>query len=321
MEPQRGSRATLEDLVERVLDKGIVLKLDLIIGVAGIPLIGISLQGAIAAIETMLEYGMMEAWDADTRAYAIREERRREFGFQPGEHPVLELYGSYYRSCGISRVWQPGRLILTDRRLLLVRSAPPEVLFETLVSAVAGIGRVVHENLGRRRREIVSLALADGTVAVLYAAKPEVLEARLREGIQRLGQAVTEIPACATRAARPGRGGGRPVVAPLGARARLSAVEVRLGGADRDRTHLAPRPAARCAAARAAHRNLGASHRTARAGNSRGARRARRDPRGRGGPRRGPVRRRGDRHLVCGDPASGAGRRRGWRCWILKRAT
>lgn len=195
MEPQRGSQATLEDLLERVLDKGIVLKLDLIIGVAGIPLIGISLQGAIAAIETMLDYGMMEAWDADTRAYAVREERRREFGFQPGEHPVLDLYGSYHRRRGISRVWQPGRLILTDRRLLLVRSAPPEVLFETLVSAIVGIGRVAHENLGPGRREIVSLALADGTVAGLYTAKPDLLEAHLREGIQRLGQTVTEIPA------------------------------------------------------------------------------------------------------------------------------
>jgi Gas vesicle protein len=204
MEPQRGSQATLEDLLERVLDKGIVLKLDLIIGVAGIPLIGISLQAAIAAIETMLDYGMMEAWDADTRAHAAREERRREFGFQPGEHPVLDLYGSYHRRRGISLVWQPGRLILTDRRLLLVRSAPPEVLFETLVGAIVGIGRVVHENLGPGRREIVSLALADGTVAGLYAAEPDVLEAHLREGIQRLGQAVTEIPAAQLERLDPG---------------------------------------------------------------------------------------------------------------------
>lgn len=193
MEPQRGSQATLEDLVERVLDKGIVLKLDLIIGVAGIPLIGISLQGAIAAIETMLEYGMMEAWDADTRAQAVREAQRRELSLQQGEHPVLDLYGSYQHARGISRVWRPGRLILTDRRLLLVRSAPLEVLFETRVSAIVGIGRIMVENLGRGQREIVSLALADGTVAALYTAQPDILAAHLRERIQRLGQAVTEI--------------------------------------------------------------------------------------------------------------------------------
>ncbi len=194
MEPQRGSQATLEDLVERVLDRGIVVKLDLIIGVAGIPLIGISLQAAIAAIETMLEYGMMEAWDADTRAQLAGEARRRELGLQPGEHMVLEAYGSYHHARGISRIWRPGRLILTDRRLLLARPAPPEVLFEARISEIAGIGRVAVANIGQGQREIVSLALADGTLAALYTARPDLLEAGLRERLQRLGQPVTEIP-------------------------------------------------------------------------------------------------------------------------------
>jgi len=58
MEPQRESRATMTDLIERVMDKGVVVKLDLVIGMAGIPLIGISLHAAIAAVETMLEYGL-----------------------------------------------------------------------------------------------------------------------------------------------------------------------------------------------------------------------------------------------------------------------
>ena len=53
MEPQRGSQATLEDLVERVLDKGIVAGLDHRRG--GDSADRISLQGAIAAIETMLD--------------------------------------------------------------------------------------------------------------------------------------------------------------------------------------------------------------------------------------------------------------------------
>jgi len=193
MEPQRGSQATLEDLLERVLDRGIVLKLDLIIGVAGIPLIGISLQGAIAAIETMLEYGMMEAWDADTRAYVAREAQRRELDLRQGEQALLDVYGSCYHARGISRVWRPGRLILTDRRLMLIRPASAEVLFETAVSAIGGIGRILHRSVGRDQREIVALALADGTVTALYTAAPDTLEARLKELIQRLGRAVTQI--------------------------------------------------------------------------------------------------------------------------------
>jgi hypothetical protein len=195
MEPERGSQATLGDLLERVLDKGIVLKLDLIIGVAGIPLIGISLQGAIAAIETMLEYGMMEDWDADSRAYAIRETRRRQLDLQPGEHTVLELYGSHHHTRGIFRIWRPGRLVLTDQRLLLIRPEPHEILFETPVTAIAGIGHGVHVSIGGAEREIVSLALADGALATFYTPQPALLEAGLRERLQRLGLAVADISA------------------------------------------------------------------------------------------------------------------------------
>jgi gas vesicle protein GvpA/GvpJ/GvpM family len=193
MEPQRESQATLEDLVERVLDKGIVLKLDLIVGVAGIPLIGISLQAAIAAIETMLEYGMMEAWDADTRKSANREAERHLLALQPGEHVLLDLYGSHHHTRGISRVWRPGRLILTSQRLFLVRLVPWEVLFEARVSEIAGIGRVAHESVGGGQREIICLALADGTLAALYTPQPGSLEAGLREEFRRLGQTVAEI--------------------------------------------------------------------------------------------------------------------------------
>ncbi len=193
MEPCHAPQATLADLLERVLDKGIVLKLDLVIGVAGIPLIGISLQGAIAAIETMLGYGMMEAWDAGIRADAVPEVEHWRLGLREGEHAMLEMYGSYHHARGIFRVWRPGRLILTEQRLLLIRPAPAEVLFETPVSAIAGIGRVFESNAGGGGREIVCLALADGRLEAIYTPQPDQLEASLRARLHRLGQPVTEI--------------------------------------------------------------------------------------------------------------------------------
>lgn len=193
MEPQREVHATLGDLLERVFDKGVVLKVDLVIGVAGIPLIGISLHAAIAAIETMLEYGMMVDLDADARAYATREAQRRPLGLQPGEYTVLDVYGSYHHPRGISRTWRPGRLVLTNRRLMLVRPMPAEVLFETGLSAIVGIGRTAHENISGGRRETLCLALADGTLAALYTGQPDLVEASLKETLQRLGQEVTEI--------------------------------------------------------------------------------------------------------------------------------
>lgn len=59
MEPTRAGRATLVDLLDRVLDKGLILDADLIISLAGVPLIAVSLRAAIAGVETMAKYEMM----------------------------------------------------------------------------------------------------------------------------------------------------------------------------------------------------------------------------------------------------------------------
>ena len=234
MEPEHGSQATLADLLERVLDKGIVLKLDLIIGVAGIPLIGISLQGAIAAIETMLEYGMMEAWDADIRARTrLREAQRRQLGLQPGEHTVLELYGSYHHARGIFRVWRPGRLILTGQRLLLVRPAPPRFFSRRRSPRSPASGAACTESLGGGRREIVSLALDDGTAGHALHL-PARLCWRLACGNGSSGSASRSrrSPQADIERLDPGAVAEGQLWHRLAARGRPRAVEVRLGGAD-----------------------------------------------------------------------------------------
>ena len=48
-----------------------ILQADIIISVAEVPLIGICLKAAIAGIKTMLDYGMMENWDATIRDFAL----------------------------------------------------------------------------------------------------------------------------------------------------------------------------------------------------------------------------------------------------------
>lgn len=60
MQATRTGRATIVDLLDRVLDKGLILNADLIISLAGVPLIGVSLRTAIAGVETMQKYGMMK---------------------------------------------------------------------------------------------------------------------------------------------------------------------------------------------------------------------------------------------------------------------
>lgn len=76
MEPTREKNATLVDLLDRVLNKGVVINADIIISMAGVPLLGVNLSAMLAGMETMLEYGLMEDWDATHRAIA-KEERRQ----------------------------------------------------------------------------------------------------------------------------------------------------------------------------------------------------------------------------------------------------
>ncbi len=70
MEPTRDRKITLVDVLERVLDKGVVINADIIVTVAGVPLLGVNLRAAIAGMETMLKYGMMREWDEAIRAQA-----------------------------------------------------------------------------------------------------------------------------------------------------------------------------------------------------------------------------------------------------------
>jgi len=90
MEPTRDTHATLVDLLDRILDKGLMLDADLIIHVAGIPLLGIKLRAALAGMETMLKYGIWQDWDEAQRAIATEEYRQKKMAMAPeGEVAAL----------------------------------------------------------------------------------------------------------------------------------------------------------------------------------------------------------------------------------------
>jgi hypothetical protein len=81
MEPTRDAHTTLVDLLDRVLEKGLVLNADLLINVAGIPLLGVNLRACLAGIDTMLKYGIWQDWDTAQRAIATKkwqQERAQE---------------------------------------------------------------------------------------------------------------------------------------------------------------------------------------------------------------------------------------------------
>lgn len=76
MESVRDTHGTLVDLLDRILDKGLVINADVIISLAGIPLIGINLRAALAGMETMIKYGVMKDLDEKTRQWE-REQREK----------------------------------------------------------------------------------------------------------------------------------------------------------------------------------------------------------------------------------------------------
>ena len=77
MQPTRDTHATLVDLLDRVLEKGLVLNADLLIHVAGIPLLGVNLRACLAGIETMLKYGIWQDWDEAQRSIATKERQQK----------------------------------------------------------------------------------------------------------------------------------------------------------------------------------------------------------------------------------------------------
>jgi hypothetical protein len=178
----------MDDLLERVLDKGIVLSTDLIIGVAGIPLIGISLRAAIASVETMIEYGFMKAWDEELRHYAARELQRKKLALVPGEAILLDMFGSHWYSDGIYRAWRPGRLYLTNRRLILYRQEPAEVLFQTPLAEIQNLMVNEETYFTGIQRDMLYLSLATGDAVSLYAEDMGSLKSALEEKMAAMGR-------------------------------------------------------------------------------------------------------------------------------------
>jgi DNA-directed RNA polymerase subunit RPC12/RpoP len=58
LQPTRERSATLVDLIDRILDKGVVINADIVVSLAGVELLGIKIRAALASIETAAMYGL-----------------------------------------------------------------------------------------------------------------------------------------------------------------------------------------------------------------------------------------------------------------------
>lgn len=70
MDPEKGERHAVVDVLDVLLRDGALVQADVLVTVADVPLVGINLQAAVAGMTTMREYGFFEDWDAEVRRSA-----------------------------------------------------------------------------------------------------------------------------------------------------------------------------------------------------------------------------------------------------------
>ena len=58
LEAGKDSAGTLADVVDRLLDKGLVINADITVSVVGVELLGIKIRAALASFETAAKYGL-----------------------------------------------------------------------------------------------------------------------------------------------------------------------------------------------------------------------------------------------------------------------
>jgi hypothetical protein len=58
LEAKTGESATLLDVIDRILDKGLVINADITVTLVGVELLGIKIRAALASFETAAKYGL-----------------------------------------------------------------------------------------------------------------------------------------------------------------------------------------------------------------------------------------------------------------------
>lgn len=105
----RDSGSTLADVIDRLLDKGLVVNADIQVSVAGVELLGIKIRAALASFETAARYGLAFPTGTDYNTAAWKEARlERDTCPQCDKRvPVQELLGQGCPWCG----WKSARAI------------------------------------------------------------------------------------------------------------------------------------------------------------------------------------------------------------------
>lgn len=176
--PER-EQDSLVELLDRLLNKGLVLNADVLITVAGVPLIGLSLKLLAAGIETMLEYGVFEQFDQSTRAWAL-EHRVTSPTLMAEEETKMNFFGSYSQNQG--KAWNYGYMYLTNRRIFGWHKAFNKILYEVELKDIQEVVLVTNVHEEKERKELC-IKINNDSVLSLHSVNIESVYDTLISGI------------------------------------------------------------------------------------------------------------------------------------------
>lgn len=93
---------TLVDVIDRILDKGLVINADITVSVAGVELLGIKVRAALASFETAAKYGLEfpSGTNYETAAWKVAMVDKEECPQCHKRVPTAELLNSECPWCG-----------------------------------------------------------------------------------------------------------------------------------------------------------------------------------------------------------------------------
>lgn len=119
--PDRGS-GTLVQVIETLLDKGLVLNADIMVSVASVELLGIRIRAALASFETAARYGLEFPAGTNTSTHALSAVDGTEACPSCARRsPARELLDEMCPWCG----WKSARAKLAARAPAALEASPP----------------------------------------------------------------------------------------------------------------------------------------------------------------------------------------------------
>jgi hypothetical protein len=178
MRPEKES--CLVEVLDRLLNKGAVLNADVIISVAGIPMIGLNLRAVLASMDTMFDYGMMEAWDKNTREWYSSQESERHGRLNDNEEILFKAFGYLWEDRGIVSSWLPGIWHITTKRLFIWRKTPGEVAFEVPMHDICIMKEIPSDERSLEDRLELDITYSEGTFRIYLSDMEEFIDALQR---------------------------------------------------------------------------------------------------------------------------------------------